>query len=103
MSTWVAEKRGVEVDNFDFEADSAVFWKRKKFASRSSTYENNCAEWTEIQLKDRMRWQRYRDSAAKVCNKSKFFFTEKGCLSLDLERCAKGIWLLFCWVRMSRF
>jgi hypothetical protein len=29
-----------------------------------------------------MRWQRYRDSAAQVCNKRKFFFTRKGFFGL---------------------
>lgn len=29
-----------------------------------------------------MRWQRYRDSAAQVCNRMKFFFTKKGVFGL---------------------
>jgi hypothetical protein len=80
-----------EIDGFDLEADSAVYWERlfwgsegtpETFVSRSTTYQSNRAEWIRKGDEDKMRWQRYRDSAALICNKRKFFLTKKGFFGL---------------------
>jgi hypothetical protein len=44
----------------------------------------------EKELEDKMRWQRYRDSAAQVCNRRKFFFTKKGFFGLGPGASRKG-------------
>jgi hypothetical protein len=86
IRTWVAGKDMGEVDGFDLKADSAVYWERlfwgtkgapETFVSRFMSYQSNRAEWTRKELEDKMRWQRYRDSAAQVCNNRKFFFSKK--------------------------
>jgi len=51
-------------------------------ASRSMTYQSDRTESTRKGLEDKMRWQRYRDSAAQVCHRRKFFFTKMGFFGL---------------------
>jgi hypothetical protein len=91
IRTWVAGKNTGEIDGFDLRADSAVYWERlfwgsegtpETFVSSFITYQNNRAEWARKQMEDKRRWQRYRDSAAQVCNKRKFYFTKKGFFGL---------------------
>jgi hypothetical protein len=91
MRTWVAGKNMGEIDGFDLEADSAVYWERlfwgsegtpETFVSRSTTYQSNREERIRKGNEDKMRWQRYRDSAALICNKRKFFLTKKGFFGL---------------------
>lgn len=84
VRTWVAGKNMGEVDGFDLKADSAVYWERlfggfgespKTFVSIFISSQSSKEEWKC--LDDKMRWHRYRDSAALVCNKRKFFFTKE--------------------------
>jgi hypothetical protein len=86
IRTWVAGKNMGEIDGFDLKADAAVYWERlfwgtagtpETSVSRVVNYWNSRDEWIRKGLEDKMRWQRYRDSAARVCNKRKFFSTAK--------------------------
>jgi len=99
IRTWVAGKNMGEIDGFDLEADSAVYWERlfwgsegtpETFVSRSITYQSNRAEWIRKGYEDKMCWQRYRDSAALICNKRKFFLTKKGFFGLGPGALRKG-------------
>ncbi|OAG08763.1 HET-domain-containing protein [Paraphaeosphaeria sporulosa] len=88
MKTWVAGKNWDDVDGFNLETDSEAYWERlfwgtevspEVFFSRRAVGE---AEARQKESKDKMRWQRYRDSAALVCNQRKFFITKKGFFGL---------------------
>lgn len=93
MRTWVAGKNMGKVDGFDLKADSSAYsehlhWgpegypKSSSFESWVSNNDNNSHQDSTSAImkeaQDRLRWKRYRDSAALVCNKRKFFFTKKG-------------------------
>lgn len=89
--TWVAGKNMGEIDGFDLRADFAAYWERlfwgsegmPKTSAPESTSSQSCKEeQTRKDQEDRTGWQRYRDSAAVVCNKRKFFFTQKGFFGL---------------------
>lgn len=91
VRTWVAGKNMGEIDGFDLKADSAVYWERLFWGSRGTdqtfvsgleSFLSDPEEWARKSLEDKMRWQRYRDSAALVCHKRKFFFTKKGFFGL---------------------
>ncbi|KAL5381415.1 hypothetical protein DPSP01_007129 [Paraphaeosphaeria sporulosa] len=88
MKTWVAGKNWEDVDGFNLETDSEAYWERlfwgtevspEVFFSRRAVGE---AEARQKESKDKMRWQRYLDSAALVCNQRKFFITKKGFFGL---------------------
>ncbi|KAJ9669826.1 hypothetical protein H2201_000212 [Coniosporium apollinis] len=86
VRTWVAGKNIGEIDGFDLKADSAAYRQRlvwvsqgtpQTFVSKLMSSQSSKEEWTVKGLQDKMRWQRYRDSAVLVCNKRKIFFTKK--------------------------
>ncbi|RYP33979.1 hypothetical protein DL767_004500 [Monosporascus sp. MG133] len=99
MRTWVAGKNMGEVDGFDLQADSDAYWERlfwgsegdpetqtQKLASLPTGLESHSPDDERARSRDRrenaMRWKRYRDAAATVCNKRKFFITKKGLFGL---------------------
>ena len=91
VRTWVAGKYMAEIDGFDLKADSAVYWERlfwgsegkpETCLSRFMSYQSDRKEWSRKSREDKLRWQRYRDSAALVCRKRKFFFTKKNFFGL---------------------
>lgn len=104
MRTWVAGKNMGEVDGFDLSADSAAYsetlhWgpegypKPTSFESWQSNKHptpNPSQDSLPMQDEDSTRWKRYRDSAALVCNKRKFFFTKKGFFGIGPGALQKG-------------
>lgn len=91
LRTWVAGKSMGEIDGFDLKADSGVYWERLFWGSKGTpqtsilrllTYQINRNQWIRQELEDKMRWQRYLNSVAEVCNKRKFFITREGLFGL---------------------
>jgi hypothetical protein len=84
IRTWVAGKSMGEVDGFDLQDDSSAYWERLFWGTEGDP--KNVAFTLEAVFKMKedaeVRWKRYRDSAARVCNKRKFFHTKKGFVGL---------------------
>ncbi|RYP07574.1 hypothetical protein DL765_009111 [Monosporascus sp. GIB2] len=94
MRTWVAGKNMGEVDGFDLWADSDAYWERLFWGSEGKPegkLERQTQQLVSLlglpddqrarsrhRRENEMRWKRYRDAAATVCNKRKFFVTKKG-------------------------
>ncbi len=80
VSTWVAGKGLDEVDGFNPGGDSEAYWERLFWGSKGIP-ENRPSPSEDDSEREKSKsntnWQRYRDSAAVVCNKRKFFFTKK--------------------------
>lgn len=88
IKTWVAGKNMGQIDGFDLKADSEAYWERLFWGTElppgvlRSRLMAGKEEFMRKKLEDKMRWHRYRDSAALVCNKRKFFITKKGLFGL---------------------
>jgi len=88
IKTWVAGKNMGEIDGFDLKADSEAYWERLFQGTELSPWVllsrimAGKEEFLRKEQENKMRWQRYRDSAALVCNKRKFFITKKGLFGL---------------------
>lgn len=91
MRTWVAGKNLGEVDEFDLKVDFAAYWERLFWGTQGTPETalsllmagySNPEVLRAREAENKMRWQRYRDSAAEVCNKRKFFFSRKGFFGL---------------------
>lgn len=90
IKTWVAGKNMGQIDGFDLNADSDAYWERLFWGTELSPgilFSRLMAgkeEFARKELEDKMRWQRYRDSAEMVCNNRKYFIIKKGFFGLVL-------------------
>lgn len=75
LRSWVFGKAMGEVDSFDFKADSGAYWDRLFWGTLGNP---KCPVENRTSSNEEVRWKRYRDCAAEVCNQRKFFFTRKG-------------------------
>ncbi|GAB1316125.1 hypothetical protein MFIFM68171_06335 [Madurella fahalii] len=71
MRTWVTGKNMAETDGFDLTADADAYWRRLFWGTEVERDE-------EDDVGHSIRWKRYRDSAALVCNQRRFFMTTRG-------------------------
>lgn len=74
--TWVAGKNMGELDEFDLDADATAYWEKLRLLN-SKPFSSGREE-----DEHKVKWQRYRDSAAYVCNQRRFFVTKKGFFGL---------------------
>ncbi|KAM0804980.1 heterokaryon incompatibility protein-domain-containing protein [Usnea florida] len=79
LRTWVSGVTGAEVDHFDYEADSRAYWDRLFWGTRGNP---SLGAEDKNRGDEEVRWRRYRDNAAVVCNQRKFFTTHKGFFGL---------------------
>ena len=79
LRTWVSGETGAGEDVFDYQADSRAYWDRLFWGSLGNPYRR--AEEGKSGDEE-VRWRRYRDNAAVVCNQRKFFTTHKGFFGL---------------------
>ena len=81
LETWVSSKTGAQVDDFDYQADSRAYWNRLFLGTLGKSGD------------EEVRWRRYRDNAAVVCNQRKFFTTHKGFFGLGPGALKEGDWV----------
>ena len=87
LQTWVSGKNGAEVGDFEYQTDSRACWHRLFCGTLGNPYvgveERKSGD-------EEVRWKRYRDNAAVVCNQRKFFFTHRGFFGLGPGALRKG-------------
>jgi hypothetical protein len=91
VQTWVNGKSMGEVDGFDLKADAKSYWERVFFGTEGDPA--IIEEGREQHPDPEASWKRYRDSAARVCNKRKFFFTKKELFGIGPGALKEGDWL----------